>query len=152
MNIKIIEAKNDKDCEICDKFLSKLINFEGKLDNAINQNAKIKNLHKNSLKNDYVYIAYAVKEKPIGYIFGYLKNGKGEISTTNVLNIEAIFVDEEERKNKVGKLLLKSFEDWAERNFEKDYAIEITTINTNTNAFEFYQHMGYKPVKTILRK
>ena len=47
---------------------------------------------------------------------------------------------------------LMSFEDWAENNFGEDLIVEITTINTNTNAFEFYQHLGYKSVKTILRK
>ena len=36
--------------------------------------------------------------------------------------------------------------------FEKDFVVEITSINKNENAFGFYKHLGYNEVKTILRK
>ena len=43
--MEIIRAKNDNDCEICDEFLSKLINFESDCDNIILKNVKVKNIH-----------------------------------------------------------------------------------------------------------
>ena len=69
----------------------------------------------------------------------------------NILILEAIYVDETFRGQGVGKLLLESFENWAKEKYE-DFVIEITYINNNENAQKFYESLGYKPVKTTLRK
>ena len=151
-NIKIIEVKHKEDFEICDKFLSKLISYESNLDDTILSDVKISGLCESNVKHDGVYVAYAKKEVPIGYIFGYLQNPKGKIRTTNVLILEALFVEKEFRGLGVGKMLLKSFEEWASKTFNNDYTIEITYINNNEQAKKFYEKMGYAPVKTILRK
>ena len=136
---------------ICDEFLSKLINFEADCDNVILKNVKVSDIHKKSLANDHVYIAYAKNIMPIGYIFAYLKSPKGKINSTNVINIEALFVEEKDRRKGVGKKLMQAVENWAKETFGSDYAIEITALNNNTNAVEFYKHLGYGEVKTILR-
>ena len=47
--------------------------------------------------------------------------------------------------------LLQAFENWAKEKYE-DFVIEITYINSNDNARKFYENMGYKPIKTTLRK
>lgn len=86
--MNIIRVKNDRDCQICDEFLEKLINFESNCDSIILSNVNVKDVHKNSLAHDYVYIAYATNENPIGYIFAYLKNPKGKVNTTNVIVLE----------------------------------------------------------------
>lgn len=108
-------------------------------------------MYKNFLGNENTYVAYAQMGEPVGYIFAYLKNPKGKVNTTNIIELEALFIDEAFRKNNIGKLLLNSLEEWAKETY-KDFAIEITTLNTNVNAIAFYEHLGYKPVKTILRK
>ncbi len=150
--MNIIRVKNDRDCQICDGFLSKLINFESSCDSIILSNVDVKDIHKNSLVHDYVYIAYATDENPIGYIFAYLKNPKGKVNITNVIVLEALYIEEHYRRKGVGKMLMKSLEDWAKECFQKDYVIEITSINNNENAMGFYKHLGYTEVKTILRK
>ena len=149
--IEIIQAKTKEDCIICDEFLSKLITYESSFDSTILSDVKVNGLCEKNLKHDGVYVAYAKDKKPIGYIFGYLQNPKGKIRTTNVLILEALYVDENKRNKDVGKALLKSFEEWAKNNYD-DYTIEITYINLNNNAQKFYEKMGYVPVKTTLRK
>lgn len=151
--IEIIRAKTKEDCEICCKFMSKLIKYEAGLDGSINFDVEVGDLFEKNLNNQYFYFAYAKQEEvPIGFIFGYLQVGKGKVRSTNIVNLEGIFVDENFRKTGVGKQLLNSFENWAKEKFGKDFVIEITYINSNENAKKFYDSLGYKPVKTILRK
>lgn len=151
--VKTVQAKTEEDCKICGEFMSKLINYEAKLDATINSNVTINGLFENNLNNKDFYFAYAIENnKPIGFLFGYLQVGKGKVRSTNILNLEALFVEENYRKNGVGKQLLKSFEAWAGKRYNGDFQIEITYINSNQSAQKFYESMGYIPVKTILRK
>ena len=151
MKIEIIQAKTKEDCKICDEFLSKLINYESSLDNIINKKVNVSGPAENNIKQNDVYVAYAKAEKPLGYVFGYRQFAKGKIYNKNILILEALYVDEEFRNEGVGKLLLKAFENWANEKYE-DYVIEITYINDNKNAQNFYKSLGYEPVKTTLRK
>lgn len=149
--IEIIQAKTKEDCKICDGFLSKLINYESSLDRVINKNVNVSGPAENNIKQDDVFVAYAKAEKPVGYVFGYRQFNKGKIYNTNILVLEAIYVEENCRKQGVGKLLLKTFENWAKEKY-KDFVIEITYINANENAKRFYESLGYKISKVTLRK
>ena len=151
--VKIVQAKTMEDCKICGAFMSKLINYEAKLDATINSDVVVEGLFENNINNKDFYFAYAVENiKPIGFVFGYLQVGKGKVRSINILNLEALFVEENYRKNGVGKQLLKSFEIWANNQYDGDFQIEITYINSNKSAQKFYESLGYTPVKTILRK
>lgn len=150
--IEIVRAKTKQDCDICSEFMSKLIEYEAGFDCSINAEVVVSELFEKNLNNKYFYFAYAKHEKPIGFIFGYLQVGKGKVRSTNILNLEGIFIDEDFRKTGVGRQLLKSFESWATQQFGNDFVIEITCINSNKNAKNFYESLGYMPVKTILRK
>ena len=149
--IKIIQAKTKEDCKICDEFLSKLINYESSLDNIINPNVKVCGPAENNIKQDDVFVAYAKAEKPVGYVFGYRQFNKGKIYNTNILVLEALFVEKEFRKMGIGKMLINAFENWTKEKYG-DYVIEITYINANKDAEKFYQNLGYTTVKTTLRK
>ena len=151
MNVEIIKAKTKEDCKICDEFLSKLISYEAGLDGIINKNVNVSGPCENNIKQDDVFVAYAKAEKPAGYVFGYRQFNKGKIYNTNILVLEALYVDENFRKQGVGKLLLNAFENWAKNKYV-DYVIEITYIASNENAKRFYEKMGYLPVKSTLRK
>ena len=151
MNIEIIQAKTKEDCKICDEFLSKLINYESSLDKIINSSVLVSGPAENNIKQDDVFVAYAKAGNPLGYVFGYRQFNKGKIYNKNILILEAIYVNEEYRHLGVGKMLINAFENWAKEKYE-DFVIEITYINNNENAQKFYESLGYKPVKTTLRK
>ena len=142
---------SDSDCLICDEFLSKLNKYESNHDPVLNGAFNFSEIHKNSLKNDYVYIAMATEDRPIGYVFSYLKAGKGKVHNTNVIEIVALFVDDGCRKQGVGKALIDSVDKWAKDNFD-DYVIELHAINNNSNALSFYKHLGFNEVRTIFRR
>lgn len=149
MIIKRVEK--DEDCLVCDEFLSKLNKYEADHDPVLNGKFKFSEIHKRSLKNDYVYIAMAIEDRPIGYVFSYLKTGKGKVHTTNVVEIEALFVEDGHRKKGVGKALIDSVDDWAKENFD-DYVIELHAINNNSNSMAFYRHLGFNEVRTVFRR
>jgi GNAT superfamily N-acetyltransferase len=149
MIIKRVEK--EEDCLICDEFLSKLNKYESNYDYILNGEFKFSEIHKRSLNNDYVYIAMAIEDKPIGYVFSYLKMGKGKVHTTNVIEVEALFVEEDYRKKGVGKTLIDSVDDWAKENFD-DYVIELHAINNNSNSMDFYKHIGFNEVRTVFRR
>lgn len=150
-NIQIIQAKTKEDCEICDKFLSKLINYESSLDEIINPNVNVCGPCENNIKQNDVFVAYAKTDKPVGYVFGYRQFVKGKIYNKDILILEALFVEEYFRNNGVGKLLLNAFENWAKEKYE-NFVIEITHIHSNENARKFYEKMGYTTSKITLRK
>ena len=149
--IEVIQARTKEDCKICDEFLSKLINFESSLDNIINKNVNVSGPAENNIKQDDVFLAYAKADIPLGYILGYRQFNKGKIYNKNIIVLEALYVDEKYRKQGVGKLLMKAFENWVKEKYE-DYVIEITYIASNENAKQFYEKMGYSTSKTTLRK
>ena len=148
----IIKAETIQDCKICSEFMSKLINYEAGLDSTINSNVYVDGLFEKNLDNKDLYFAYAKADEPIGFVFGYLQVPKGKVRSTNILNLEAIFVEEKYRHCGEGKELLKFFEDWAKKQYNNDFVIEITYIKSNEKAKKFYEHLGYKHIKTILRK
>ena len=150
-NIQIVKAKTKEDCKICDEFLEKLINFESSFDDIINKNVDVYGPTENNIKQEDVFVAYAKADKPMGYVFGYRQFNKGKIYNKNILILEAFYVEKEYRKQGVGKLLVQAFENWAKEKYE-DYVIEVTYINENKNAQKFYESLGYKTVKTTLRK
>lgn len=150
--MEIRRVNSEKECEICDNFLSKLINFEADFDNVINETAVVNNMYKNFFNKEYVFLAYAFEKEPMGYVYAYLKYAKGKYDTTNVINLETMFVDEKYRKKGIGKSLIKAVEDWAKSKFKDDFVIEITAIKSNINAVKFYKDLGYEEQKIVFRK
>ena len=152
--MEIKKLKTKKDCKIYDDLFSKLIKYESGFDKVILDSVKVSGFAEKHLDDKYVYMAYAKEgDSPIGFIFGFLKSSKGKVNSTNVFVVDGIYVEEEYRRQGVGKKLLDSFEYWINTIVDdKDYVIEITSIDSNTNAQGFYNHLGYGAVKTIVRK
>ena len=150
MEYKRIE--NEQDYIQADILFNDLIKYESKLDNVINGNCSIDGINKEMASKTNVF-AYCAKDndETVGYIFAYLKTPYNNVVTTNVINLEALFIKEEYRRKGVGEKLIHLLEDWGRNNFDK-YVIEITCLSSNENALKFYQCLGYTTVKTILRK
>lgn len=152
-NIKIVQAQTQEDCDICDRFLEELCKFETRFDSTIEPFVGGKHHNLNNILAGNTFLAYAkVNDTPAGYIMGYLKNQKGSGNNTNIVNLSTLFVKEEFRKQGVGTTLYNSFENWTKENFENDFALEVTAINGNNNAFEFYKSLGFSPIRTTFRK
>lgn len=150
--MEYIKIENEIDCIEADTLFNELIKYESNLDNVINGNANIEGINKEMMSKSNVFLYMAKdNDKPVGYIFAYLKNPYSSVITTNVIMLEALYVKEEYRAKGVGKHLMTLLEKWAQNSFDK-YAIEIVCISNNENAMKFYERMGYNNVKTILRK
>lgn len=152
-NIKIIRAQTQEDCDICDRFLEELCKFETQFDSTIEPFIGGKHHNLNNILSNNVHLAYAmINGTPAGYIMGYLKNQKGSGNNTNIVNLSTLFVKEEFWKKRVGTTLYTSFENWSKENFGNDFALEVTVINGNDKAFEFYKSLGFSPIRTTFRK
>lgn len=150
--MEIIIPKTEKDFEICDYFIRKLMEYESGLDSSINPNTDIIGFHKKQLANQNYFAAYVMADKPVGYIFGCIKNFKGNGTTTNRVFVDSLFIEEHYRNQGIGQLLLAELEKWAIKNFGDDYEIELLCLSNNQNALKFYKKLGYIQVKQILRK
>lgn len=151
-NIKIVQAQTQEDCDICDRFLEELCRFEKQFDSTI-EPVEGKHYNLNKILTENTFLAYAeIQDSPAGYILGHLKNMKGSGNNTNIVYLSTLFVKEEFRNKGVGTSLYNAFENWAKENFKNDFVIEVTAINGNHNAIEFYKSLNFSPVRTTLRK
>ena len=150
--IDIVKAESEHDYEICDSMLKSLIKYESKLDSSIDENSTVSGFHERFMKKHDAFLCYAKSDKPIGYIFGYLTNPKGEGVNTNRVIIKNLYIDEEYRNFGIGKKLVESFANWAKEKYLDDYEIELNCIANNDKALSFYEKLGFKTVRLTLRK
>lgn len=152
-NIEIVSATTQDDCDICDRMLEELMHFEKQFDNKIQPFCGGKHYNLEKVTTGNLFLVYAkINNTPVGFAMGRLNILKGFGNATNIVCLSTLFVKEKFRRMGVGTLLYNSFENWAKEKFGKDFAIEITAINKNINALEFYKSLGYKPIRTTLRK
>ncbi len=150
MTIKRVTTIDDAD--ICDKFLTGLIQYESSIDKLINKNFTVKDFYRRAITNENQYLALAFeRDEPVGFIYAYRKIAKGTSFDDNIIEIDGLFIKESNRSNGIGTALIKSVENWA-KGFYTTAHIEITYINGNTPAKKCYEKLGYTPIKTILRK
>jgi GNAT superfamily N-acetyltransferase len=150
MDIK--RVTNIEDAEICDNFLTGLINYESSIDKLINNKYIVKDFYRRALSNNNQYLALALENNvPVGFIYAYRKINKGTSFSDNIIEIDGLFIKEDRRKNGIGTALIKNVEEWAKATYETAH-IEITYINGNTPAQKCYEKLGFTPIKTMLRK
>ena len=150
--MEFIKVSEEKDYLKADELFNLLVKYESDFDNVINGDVVINGFNKEISKGEDSFVYY-VKDNDefIGYIYAYLKTKKNKVITTNIIDLEALFIKKEYRDKGVGKKLINLLEEWAKLRYD-DYAIEITCLSNNKNALGFYKSLGYKEVKTILRK
>ena len=147
MNINIRKAVSGEG-KIADQFLTLLIRDEKKYDNNIDENVWIIGYYENFIENeDHIIMFAEIDNKIIGYIYGYLIKQNG-ILINNTSKIDAIYVDEEYRGNKVGEELIKKFKDWSKE--KKVKTIEIDVCAQNERAKKLYSNNNFKEKKITM--
>ena len=150
--MKYIRVETKKDCIEADTLFNELIKYESELDEVINGSANIEGINEEMIAKSNVFLCMAKdNDNPVGYIFAYLKTPYNNVITTNVINLEALYVKEEYRGKGIGGELITMLESWAKENFNK-YTIEIVCLSNNKKAMNFYNKMGYNTTKVTLRK
>ena len=147
MDIKIRKAESGEG-KIADSFLTKLIRDEKKYDDNIDENVWIIGYYENFIENENHIILFAeIDDKIIGYIYGYVIMQNG-VLINNTSKIDALYVDEEYRGNKVGDKLIKMFKEWSKEKEVK--AIEIDVCAQNESARKLYLNNNFKEKKITM--
>lgn len=149
MDIEILKLKSKEMSLEANKYLTKLIHDEKKYDDNINEECKVNSLYDNFYMNDEVCILLAkVNEEYVGYLFGTMMD-IGDAYIKPKAKLDAMFVDEEYRGNKIGKMLIDEFKLCAKDKGAK--YIELTVCNGNANAINLYKNNGFKETKIIMQ-
>lgn len=128
----IIRVNDNLDCEVCDEFLTLLIQDERKYDNTIDKDFVVKDYFVNVIKNkENLLLLYKEDNINIGYIFakridaGYLLDG--------------LYVDINFRNRGIAhKLLNEAIK------LTSSYDIYIKVLKENKVAYNIYKSLGFK--------
>lgn len=142
MNIEI-KKYDQENADICNKFLTKLINDETKYDENLKNNIIINNYYNKLNENSVIYIAF-INNKVVGYIYGYVT--EDIFVKEKTAKLDALYVLEEYRGNKIASKLIEEFKNWC---FSKKVKyIEVTAWNDNIDATKIYLKHGFLPKKS----
>ena len=137
---KVINEEMAKECDI---LLTKLVQSERKYDKNIKENFVVTNNYVNlyNKDNNILYIS-CDNEKPVGFIYGYIKYEQSNFVFDSVAQIDALYVLDNYRNKGIGKKLIDKFYEWCEENNIK--IVEISVFKNNTNAYNLYEKLGYE--------
>lgn len=134
----IIEVCTKLECEICDKFLTLLIQDERKYDETIEKNFLVQNYFVNLIGKGHFLFLYKKGDLPIGYIFAKrVENG---------YLIDGLYVDPLFRKKGIATQLL-------DNTINKimdlgNFNIYINVLKENKQALDLYKNNGFIIEKT----
>ena len=129
----IIKVNNINDCNICDEFLTLLIQDERKYDNTIDENFVVSNYFINMIKAQNILLLYKKENKPIGYIFAKKIDDK--------YLIDGLYVDINFRNKGIATKLIKEI--IREIYLLGDYEIFINVLKKNKVAVNLYNKLGF---------
>ena len=129
----IIKVNNINDCNICDEFLTLLIQDERKYDNTIDENFVVSNYFINMIKGQNILLLYKKENKPIGYIFAKKIDDK--------YLIDGLYVDINFRNKGIATKLIKEI--IREIYLLGDYEIFINVLKKNKVAVNLYNKLGF---------
>lgn len=147
MDYKIRKA-NIKDAKSVNELLTLLIRDEKKYDININEECTIEKLYEDIIPNENSIVLVAEKDKKIlGYLFGYIiENGNAYLEKS--AKLEALYIDEKYRKNKIATSLIEKFKIWSKE--KKVKYIEVQVLNENASAYNLYKKEEFKEFKSTL--
>lgn len=129
----IIKVNNINDCNICDEFLTLLIQDERKYDNTIDENFVVSNYFINMINGQNILLLYKKENKPIGYIFAKKIDDK--------YLIDGLYVDINFRNKGIATKLIKEI--IREIYLLGDYEIFINVLKKNKVAVNLYNKLGF---------
>lgn len=89
--------------------------------------------------------------KPLGYIAGSLQSMPNDFTTAALYGlVQVLWIEPEARRLQLGKTLVEMFE--ATLRDQGVHHIDTQHAHSNLPAVLFWQHCGYAPVSTTLRK
>lgn len=147
MDYKIRRA-NIEDAKSVNELLTLLIRDEKKYDININEECVIERLYEDIILNENSIVLIAEKNKKIlGYLFGYIiENGNAYLEKS--AKLEALYIDEKNRKNGIATSLIEKFKIWSKE--KKVKYIEVQVLNNNANAYNLYKKEEFKEFKSTL--
>ena len=147
MEYKIIRC-NYEDAKKANNLLTKLIKDEKKYDENINEDCVVNSLYENFYDSEDICLLVAKSGETIfGYIYGYIQNN-GDAKLEKVSILDALYVEENVRKNKIGDSLIEEFKKWSYSIGAK--YIELKVCNKNKNAINLYTKKGFKETKIMM--
>lgn len=129
----IIKVNNINDCNICDEFLTLLIQDERKYDNTIDENFVVSNYFINMINGQNILLLYKKENKSIGYIFAKKIDDK--------YLIDGLYVDINFRNKGIATKLVKEI--IREIYLLGDYEIFINVLKKNKVAVNLYNKLGF---------
>ena len=108
--VEIKKVINEEMAKECDILLTKLVQSERKYDKNIKESFVVTNNFVNlyNKDNNILYIAYD-NEKPVGFIYGYIKYEQSNFVFDSVAQIDALYVLENYRKKGIATSLINKF-------------------------------------------
>lgn len=144
-----IRPINKEEIYIVNDFLTKLIQDERKYDENINKDFIITEYYEHCYNNENTILLLCEnKNIPYGYIYGYIRND-GDSSIKKTAVIDALYVEEKYRNNGIATNLINEFIKQANKQGAKIF--EISVVNANTDAYNLYKKLNFKPIKSIMK-
>ena len=105
MEYKIVD--NIEEAKICDDLLTELIMSERKYDDNVKESFRVNNYYTEIFNKDYnVLICAKHNDIIVGFIYGFIKYEKGDFVKENVGFIDAVYVKNEYRKQRIASQLV----------------------------------------------
>lgn len=149
MEFQIQKASKD-DALKMNELLTKLIQDEKQYDKNIDDNFVVESFYEHYVDDPNKCLLVAKnKDNILGYIYGYIKTHEDGLNASIVAKLDAIYVEENYRRNNIAKELIKEFKSWCKNN--KATSLEVDVCSKNIKSFKLYQECGFEEFKKSLK-
>lgn len=144
----VIKMATFEEAKLINGFLTRLIRDEKQYDKNINEKCVVTSLYENLIKNKNNCLLVAKNDMNIiGYLYGFIIDN-GDAYVLKVAQLDAMFVDEENREKAIGSHLIENFKKWAKQKGVSN--IELKVCADNKKAIDLYKKQGFKNSKVIM--
>lgn len=149
MDINIHKANKDEALKM-NELLTKLIQDEKQYDDTIDPNFIVVSFYEQYVDDENKCLLVATRGKEvIGYLYGYIKNHEGGLKELLSAKLDALFIEEEYRKQHIAQNLIDGFKNWCKD--KKVTSLEVDVCAENKKALFLYQKVGFEEFKKSLK-